>query len=254
MSIAISSSRSIWMFRLRTLSGRFSLHSTGRVAMLVVGGDWPRLSGLAGEFFASLRRNTMTKKPRLLIVFVLVVALLSVLAWSQEYSLDEESAKTLNAEATKVYETGQTWIDHVDYDEALKSFKEAATLDTAHVGIRFLIAKLAVDQSKKKIQKEADDCLLDAQKAYEEIIALKGEGANLADVDRASRSLEAVKASRAALAGRDARLEKIGNVMIKEQAQKIYGEIERKKKEAAAKRAAEAATQTGANPVPNANQ
>jgi hypothetical protein len=195
-------------------------------------------------------------RKRLCLFAILAVAMVCVgsPAAGQDYSLDEASAKSLKPEAAEAYKAGQKLLDHVDYAEGLKSLQKAAELDPAHVAIRFLVAKLATAESRKKndpnVHPNANDLLTIAEKAYEEIIALESHGASLADVQRAQKSLATIQGSKAALASRDARLENIGNAIIQQRAKEVFiGDEERRKKEEekktreAAQRAAKAGPQ-----------
>ncbi|MBN1867231.1 hypothetical protein JW916_08050 [Candidatus Sumerlaeota bacterium] len=183
----------------------------------------------------------MRKHFLLLIALVLAVLPTAPVASAQDFSLSEDDAKTLTPEAATVYRDGMSRLDHVDYAEALKCFRKAAEIDTANAPIRFLIAKLATAEARKETGRGADELLGMAEGAYRQVMALQGQGASLADVQRAQKSLDAVQSSRSALAGRDARMENIGNIIIQQRAKELFIGDEKRRQKEAEKRAQEAA-------------
>ena len=73
----------------------------------------------------------------------LLLACGSATSWALEFELMDEEVTGLNNEAKTAYDEALKRLNHINYDAALDSLIKAQEADTKHIGIRFLVGKLA---------------------------------------------------------------------------------------------------------------
>lgn len=158
---------------------------------------------------------------------IILLAVLAMLAaapsiWAMEFTIEEDAQKRLSPEAKEAYQRGQGCLEHIDREAALGCFVEAQKSDPNDVSVRFLVAKLAVDQSKMKSGDQALNLLGTAETALNEVIAMKDNGAKNSEVKRAEDALAQVKGLKAKQAERDVSIQNMGKKVVKERTKEMY--------------------------------
>ncbi|HUT23165.1 MAG TPA: hypothetical protein VM492_02355 [Sumerlaeia bacterium] len=164
----------------------------------------------------------------------LAIAVSFVFAASTQ-AFDAEEAKqiekSLKPEALEPFHAGLKHCDHVERDRALEAFAQAQSLDPDSVDLRFLVAEFATARSKGKSGEKAISQLRIAERAYQEILALKGQGPRRHELEKAQNGADKVERLIKTQAERDTRRKKIGAEILKEQAQEIAKAAEKRKEE-----------------------
>jgi len=161
-----------------------------------------------------------------IIQFVFMALLMISVAdvWAQkENIMMGKHIRQLKPKAIDHYEAGAKYLDKVNEKKAIKEFELAAQLDTDHIPIRFLLAKLCAQRAELKSGVEAMNCLDKAQNALKEI--LEEKKILIEDIKRANNELAIVEYNKANLAQRDERRAEVGYKIIQERFAEIYPEL-----------------------------
>lgn len=147
------------------------------------------------------------------------------------FDLEPEEVQTLNAEALEHYREGQRQLDRIDYERAIAAYAQAAKADDDHVPIRFVLAKLALQEGRKAIEDEALENLRIAENAYTEVLTMglteeEGKRPLRSQMDRAREGLKIVQQRILEQDRRDAQRYKVGSAIVKHQAEEFYGDQE----------------------------
>jgi hypothetical protein len=157
---------------------------------------------------------------------IIVCGILAMLAvaplWALEFALEDNDLQKMSPQAKEAYQRGQGCLEHIDRDAALGCFVEAQKADPNDVAVRFLVAKMAVDQSKLKTGDEAVNLLNTAENALNEVMAMKDKGLKNSEIRRAEDGLAQVKNMKAKQAERDTAVQNMGKKIVKEHGKEMY--------------------------------
>lgn len=182
--------------------------------------------------------------------------ILGLSAWAADFTLNEKDTKSLSPEALAFYQKGQTENDFVRYDTALDQFVKAQKADPRNIPIRFLVARMAETEARKKMGDESISLYRKAETALTEIVALKGIGAKPSDIEHAQNALDIIRERILQQTERDQRRLKVGKEIVQERAKEIFAtQIRAEQKKLAEKAALEKEKQAkarkpGSTPTP----
>jgi hypothetical protein len=191
-------------------SGAHAVRTAERINEMAI------LSKEALDASATGRIGEMAKVLLWVAVLIAMTTLIAMTSssWAVDPSVTDEEEKGFSAPAREAYRKGLGALDHIRPDKAIEAFTTAQKIDTRNLPIRFLVARLAVSEGKKKMGDEAIGLFRIAETAYNEILAMQNKGAKPSEIRRAQLGQETVKDLIIKQAERDAKRMKVRDRLL----------------------------------------